>query len=177
MCHLCANNVYACRLIISPTLSSTPSALKHQVKILFLWCVFFHLPSLPLSCSLCHFLSFILSLTHTHILVPIQNAQIRDRRHARFFLSLLFAFYWLWPQSVLLSPSSPICSLLLLFLYCLIPLLSASHLSSSPHFHYTFPLYILYLYFSLTLSVSSTPLISVRWPLFFVFFYLLWTLE
>lgn len=89
---------------------------EHQMKILSLASVFSHLPSLHLSGSLCHFLSFsrVLTETQTHCCkLSIQNAPTRDQTHARFPLSLLLTFYQLWPQSVHLSLRLSTCPLLL----------------------------------------------------------------
>lgn len=80
-----------CSLIISPMLSSTASALNSNWKYSSLASVFSHLPLLPPTCSLCHFLSFSFSHSHTYpppphtqLQVSIQNAQIREQSHAPF---------------------------------------------------------------------------------------------
>lgn len=111
---MCKSCVYMYdTLIISPTMISVPSALKHTSENpLSLMSVFSHLPP---SYSLCHFLSFILSLTQTNGTNAIK-LQYKTRDMHGSFLSLLLTFYWLWPQSVLLPPCFPICSSLLLIL-------------------------------------------------------------
>lgn len=130
-----------------------------QVKILSLWQVSF---SFALSASkLFPFVTSPLfhSLPFTHRFeLSIPNAWIQNQRLARFPLSLLLAFYRLWPQSVLLSPPFSTCSSLLLFHSCLLCfssptcpshliLIPLSSLYSPPFCH------ILHLFF----SVFSSP--------------------